>query len=106
MCPSQIVYPFINPINPWFFILSNYFFSDNNVKYLAQFIQHVILLPVAVLASLNSDFFTLMLQVGQVFENNIYYFSIVIYYLNYILFSIRLLTGLNKDVEMMILPQE
>ena len=30
----------------------------------------------------------------------------VIYYLNYNLFSIRLIMGLSKNVEMMILPQE
>jgi hypothetical protein len=41
------------------------------VKNSAQFIQHVILLPVAVLAALNSDFLTFFLQLGQVFENNI-----------------------------------
>jgi hypothetical protein len=43
------------------------------IKYLAQLIQHVILLHVAVSASLNSNFLTFLLQLGQVFVNNIYY---------------------------------
>jgi len=65
-----------NPSSIFFFTFyfhhSYYYFSFFiTLKYFAQCSQQVIFSPVALSTSFNSDFLTLLLQIGQIFTNHI-----------------------------------